>query len=270
MSIFGKVQCFFKEKFNSIKEFFTDNKKRTGFIAISSSVILLILISLVGFGLYVSDYYHTDWLAIYREDNHSELYSIEEGENGVVKFVPDEAKVGFIFYPGGKVEYSAYIPLMDALASRNVLCVLVEMPFNLAVLDVNAADGITEDFPEIEHWYIGGHSLGGSMAASYLDTHTDTIDGVVLLAAYSTADLTDSRVLSIYGSNDGVMNREKYESYKNNLPEGFTEKIIDGGNHAGFGMYGHQAGDGSLEISTSEQIKQTADIITAFVNNQGD
>ncbi len=83
---------------------------------------------------------------------------------------------GLIFYPGGKVEYTAYQPLMAACAERDILCVLVEMPFNLAVFDINAADGIQEQYPEVGHWYIGGHSLGGSMAASYLSKHTEKFD----------------------------------------------------------------------------------------------
>ena len=134
------------------------------------------------------------------------------------------------------------------------------------MLDVNAADGITEQFPEIESWYIGGHSLGGSMAASYLAKHGDEFDGLVLLGSYSTADLTSSKVLSIYGENDGVMNREKYEKYKSNLPADFTEKVIKGGNHAYFGIYGEQEGDGKADISAMEQIIITTDTISDFIN----
>ncbi|MBQ3601265.1 MAG: alpha/beta hydrolase, partial [Lachnospiraceae bacterium] len=112
-----------------------------------------------------------------------------------------------MFYPGGKVEYTAYLPLMNSLAEEGILCVLLKMPFNLAVLDMNAADGIQEQFPEIENWYIGGHSLGGAMAASYLETHANDYQGLILLGSYSTADLstTELEVLSIYGSEDTVL-----------------------------------------------------------------
>jgi len=132
----------------------------------------------------------------------------------------------------------------------------VEMPFNLAVLDVNAADGIQEEYPEIEEWYIGGHSLGGSMAASYLATHVEDYEGLILLGSYSTADLSGSNlaVLSVFGSEDRVMNREKYEESKSNLPNNFTEYIIDGGCHAYFGMYGAQDGDGKPTVTNEEQI----------------
>lgn len=103
---------------------------------------------------------------------------------------------------------------MESLAQKGILCVLVRMPFNLAVFDDNAADGIREMFPEITDWYIGGHSLGGSMAAAYLEKHPSDFKGLLLLAAYSTADLSNEniRTLSIYGSNDGVLNRENTSS----------------------------------------------------------
>ena len=98
--------------------------------------------------------------------------------------------------------------------------------------------------------------------------NADEFDGLVLLAAYSTADLsgTDLKVLSIYGDEDGVMNAKKYEKYKSNLPEGFTEHILDGGNHAQFGMYGEQKGDGKASLSNHAQITQTASKIVSFIH----
>ena len=169
-----------------------------------------------------------------------------------------------------KVENTAYAPLLHDLAEDGILCVLVKMPCNLAVLDRNAADSIPERFFEVTDWYIGGHSLGGAMAASYAAKHTDELDGLVLLAAYSTADLTDSglRVYAAYGSEDGVLNREKYEADRTNLPQDTTETVIDGGCHAGFGSYGAQKGDGTPTISAEEQQRQTADALAAWMNLQ--
>ena len=246
-----------------ILPFIEKHKKKL--IVLSSAIIVLMAI-VIGCAVYVNDYYHADGEALAEYTSQSvanATYTI--GADGLIIATPTEAKAGFIFYPGGKVEYNSYLPLMLALAEKGILCVLTPMPCNLAVLDMNAADGITEKFPEIEDWYIGGHSLGGSMAASYLAKNEDTIDGLVLLGSYSTAELTGSRVLSLYGSEDGVMNREKYEKYKTNLPEGFTEIIIEGGNHAYFGMYGEQKGDGKASISATEQISITADAISKFI-----
>jgi hypothetical protein len=108
------------------------------------------------------------------------------------------------------------------------------------------------------------------MAATYLSDNADDFDGLALLGAYSTSDLsnTDLDVLSIYGSEDGVMNRKKYDANKGNLPNGFTEIVIEGGNHAGFGMYGTQDGDGESKIPTEEQIKITADAVLELINKE--
>lgn len=148
-----------------------------------------------------------------------------------------------------------------------MLCVLIRMPCNLAVFNVNGADGIREQFPDIERWYIGGHSLGGAMAASYAAGHSDELDGLVLLAAYSPQDLTGSglAVLSVYGSEDGVLDMGKYEQYRSNLPAGASEVVIDGGCHAGFGRYGTQDGDGTPAISSDEQIDRTAEEIARMM-----
>ncbi len=177
-------------------------------------------------------------------------------QGSLTVFAPDAPERGFIFYPGGRVAPTSYAPLLRALAEDGWLCVLVEMPFDLAVLNMNAAAGIPERFPEIDSWTIGGHSLGGAMAAGYAAKHPEDYDALILLAAYSTQDLTDSdlRVVSLYGENDGVLNREKYEQYRKNLPADTIEKIIPGGNHALFGDYGAQKGDGEASISAEEQI----------------
>ena len=141
------------------------------------------------------------------------------------------------------------------------------MPFNLAVLDIDAADGIQGLYPDVEDWYLGGHSLGGSMAASYLAENKEDYEGLILLGSYSTADLSNTslNVLSVYGSEDQVLNHEKYSQYKENLPTDFTELVLEGGCHAYFGMYGAQDGDGTPTLSNIEQIKLTADAITNLI-----
>ncbi len=237
--------------------------KRSKKILTIAAVLLAVVF--LGCAVYVNDYYHadTDAVAAFSANNTVTTQTLADG---TIVCSPEDPSAGFIFYPGGKVEYTAYQPLMEACAQKNILCVLVEMPFNLAVLDINAAHGIREQFPQVETWIIGGHSLGGSMAAAYAADHTDELAGLVLLGAYSTEDLTSSglRVLSVYGSEDRVMNREKYAANLPNLPADFSEIIIDGGCHAGFGFYGPQAGDGTPTLSAEEQIEQTAEIIAAW------
>jgi hypothetical protein len=225
-------------------------------------VITIIIVSAAGIFIYASDYYRADADAIAAMQT-TDSVTVTKTEGGYV-FSPEKAEYGLIFYPGGKVEHTAYAPLLCALAKEGILCVLAEMPLNLAVLDTDAADKYFSRFPETENWYIGGHSLGGSMAASYAAENPDKLDGLILLASYSTADLngTGLDVISVYGSNDGVLNMEKYKEYRSNLPSSTVEKIIDGSCHAYFGSYGVQDSDGTPTISKGTQINETVKIIT--------
>lgn len=247
--------------------FIKDRQRRKRLIWITAAVVVLAVI-VIACAVYVNDYYRadTDAIAAFAPADNVEVITPKDG---MIVYAPENPTAGLIFYPGGKVEYSAYVPLMKALAGEGVQCVLVKMPFNLAVLDVKAADGIREQYPEIEDWYMGGHSLGGSMAASYLADHAEEFEGLFLLGSYSTADLSDSGldVLSVYGSEDLVLNREKYSEYVSNLPEDFTEYVIDGGCHAYFGMYGPQAGDGTPTISNEEQITITVSVVKEWIED---
>lgn len=170
---------------------------------------------------------------------------------------------------GGKVENIAYAPLVRNLAENGISCLVAKMPFNLAVFDMKAADRLKALYPEINEWYIGGHSLGGSMAASYVYEHADEYEGVVLLGSYSTADLsdTDLEVLSVYGSNDEVLNIDKYKQYYSNLPQTVIEKVIEGGCHSYFGEYGQQQGDGIATITAQEQQELTSQLILDMILN---
>lgn len=235
-------------------------KKRVVWL-LAAAVILALLL---GCGIYVGDYYRAEEVVMTMPAS----VSLEATDDRIV-FAPEKPVAGLIFYPGGKVEYTAYAPLMANLAQQNILCVLLKMPLNLAVLDMDAAEGIPEQFPEVERWYLAGHSLGGSMAASFAGKHADTYDGLILLAAYSTENLTESglKVCSLYGDRDGVLNLEKYEQYRSNLPQGTLERVLEGGNHAGFGSYGHQEGDGVSALDPGVQLQWTADTILEFIHN---
>lgn len=194
--------------------------------------------------------------------------TVEQTDNAI-SFIPDSPASGFIFYPGGLVPAQAYAPLMQALAKEGVLCVVPVMPFRLAVLDMNAADGIAAQYPHITRWAIGGHSLGGAMAASYAAGHREDFSALVLLAAYSTAELPEGlSVVSVYGDADGVMNQEKYAEYRSNLPGNTVEVVIPGGNHAQFGDYGSQKGDGKATILPDEQLSQALQVILPVLSGQ--
>ena len=233
--------------------------KKFRILALSVLILAIIVGACAG---YLGDYYKADLNAI-EAFAAMNAVTIETLDDSTMVFKPQNPTAGFIFYPGGKVEYTAYQPLMAACAEQGLLCVLVEMPFHLAIFDMNAAEGIQEQCEEIDEWYIGGHSLGGVMAASYLAEHMDEYEGLILLGSYTTEDFseTDLEVLSVYGSEDKVLNSEKYNESKSNLPSDFVEVVLDGGCHAYFGMYGEQEGDGVPTMSNEEQIFLTVENI---------
>ena len=222
--------------------------------------LLLFFIAVLCAG-YVSDYYHTDEnVQVYLQKKDS--VSILEMPDGLYLDGPGD-DAALIFYPGAKVEYTAYLPLLSDLAERGIDCFLIKMSCNLAFFGQNKAKKIMDSY-EYDHWYLSGHSLGGAMAASYASGHLESLNGLVLLAAYPTKSLkSDSfSVLSIYGSEDGVLNMEKVEEGKSQMPADYTEICIEGGNHAQFGNYGEQKGDHTAGISWEEQQKQEEAVVT--------
>lgn len=174
---------------------------------------------------------------------------------------PGEDKA-LIFYPGAKVEETAYAPVMKMLAAQGVDCFLIRMPLKMAFLGMNKADKIRAQY-QYENYYLAGHSLGGAMAANYAVGHANDYAGLFLLAAYPSKDLSDLRfpVVFVYGENDGVLNREKLEQGFALAPQGYRTLEIAGGNHAQFGLYGVQASDGTATITPEEQWNITVNTI---------
>ncbi len=170
-----------------------------------------------------------------------------------------------IFYPGAKVDTTAYAPLLYHLAEQGQDCFVIEMPFHLAFFGKNRADEIIDKY-NYKNWYLSGHSLGGAVASMYTSENIDKIDGLILLAAYPTKELSsDMKILSIYGDKDGVLNMVKYNEGKQFWNENTTEVCINGGNHAQFGNYGKQSKDNNANISWEEQQRKTIEAILEFV-----
>jgi len=158
-------------------------------------------------------------------------------------FIPlsDPSKTGFIFYPGGRIDPQSYASLMHVIASEGYLVVVPEMPINMAVFNLNIADEITAYYPEIQNWVIGGHSVGGTMAAQYTGKHPEIIDGLVIWASYpaDSTDISDLHipVVSMYGSREIRVNDVSVEERKHLLPEDTLYIRIEGGDHHQFGSY---------------------------------
>ena len=169
-----------------------------------------------------------------------------------------------IFYPGAKVEYTSYLPMLAKLSAKGVDCYLVEMPLNMAFFGKDSANDIIDD-GNYTHYIMSGHSLGGAMAASYVN-ETNRSDGLVLFASYATGEISKP-VLSIYGSEDKVLNMKSYNESMDMYTGNFTEFVIDGCNHAQFGYYGNQSGDGSSTISAKTQQKESVNEILDFIHH---
>lgn len=222
---------------------------------IGGGIILLTLATLTGaFFWYVSDYYRAEdvALAVMAQDN-----GITRQEDLTILSPTYPTDTAIIFYPGAKVEAEAYLPLLDQIRQTGVTCILVHMPFRMAIFDADAAEEVIAQFPEIRHWYIAGHSMGGAMASKFAADHPDQVDGLILMGAYIYGDYPDEDTLTIYGSlNQSV---EDHIDYTENIVE------IEGGNHAQFGNYGPQKGDLPATISAQEQQRQTVAAIEAFL-----
>ncbi|MBD3206702.1 alpha/beta hydrolase [Candidatus Bathyarchaeota archaeon] len=177
-------------------------------------------------------------------------------------FIPRDSSsgVGVIIYPGGRVDPRAYAPLAHGIAGEGYLTVIIDMPLNLAVFDYDAALDILPRYPEVDLWVVGGHSLGGSMAARLVHRNPGVFEGLFLWASYpaSSDDLKGQNitVCTIYGSEDGLTSQGDIENSLDLLPEETIVKNIEGGNHAQFGSYGPQNGDNEAMITEEEQHEQ--------------
>lgn len=254
-----------------------DNSKKKKYFSIA--VMVAVLVSMVSItAVYLGTYYPAVNVEQYLESGAEQ--SPGQGQNDTEAVQITEIKQGYffdgsgeenalIFYPGAKVDTKAYAPLMYRLAEGGVDCFLVDMPFHMAFFGMNRAETLLENY-DYDGWYLGGHSLGGAMIASFAAKHTDEIDGLLLLAAYTTKDLsdTDLMVLTVYGSEDGVLNRSNLEKGRSLLPKDSREMCILGGNHAQFGSYRKQKGDGLAEISGEEQIEITVQEIILQIQDR--
>lgn len=188
------------------------------------------------------------------------VVQVSVGDWLVFEPVSFSENVGFIIYPGGRVDFRSYAPLAHSIAKKGYLVVIVKMPFNLAVFGVNKASEVIKSYSQISSWVVGGHSLGGSMAAQFVYDNPSEVEGLVLWAAYpaSGTDLSDFDLLvsTIYGSVDGLVSSSQIDESLQLLPALTTRVEISGGNHAQFGWYGDQPGDNSASISRQEQQDQ--------------
>ena len=187
--------------------------------------------------------------------------------------VGTQPTVGLIFYPGARADARAYAPIAKDIAGEGYHVVVVPMPLNMAILNQGAADRVMKAYPDIEHWIVGGHSLGGAMAASFARNHPDAVDGLAVWAPYYLLrypDLSgsDLEVVTIYGTLDGLIPPARIESSRPYLPDDARWIAIEGGNHAQFSWYGGQTGDNpatiTREVQQQEAISATLSLLATL------
>lgn len=237
-------------------------------VGIAAGVVLaLLLVAGIGFYLWASNAAQPmpEALAALKSDD---TVTVTQGEWTEFRPALGTPTTGFIFYPGGKVDYRAYAPPLRTLAEQGYLTAVTPMPLNLAIFDPERAGRVIAAHPEIKHWVVGGHSLGGTAAAIYADRHPAAVDGIVFWASYpadgnSLAEQAGLQVASVSGTLDGLATPAKIEASKRLLPADAEFVPIEGGNHAQFGWYGPQSGDNPATISREEQQRQAIEATAA-------
>lgn len=184
-----------------------------------------------------------------------------------IKFPGDTKKPIVIFYSGALVEPKSYSIWAQRVAQAGFTVYIVRFPLDLAILQSNAAD----KFQGQHQYFIGGHSLGGTMASRYAKNHQKNLQGIFLLASYpeNKVDLHEINrpVLSLTATNDGILNRTNYKKAKKRLPNNTVYEQISGGNHAGFGSYGKQNGDNQASISNRKQQLIASRLLINWLNH---
>ncbi|MCC2379432.1 alpha/beta hydrolase [Bacillus wiedmannii] len=197
------------------------------------------------------------------------LVDDKKDEDNIV-FGEKDAKIGVIFYQGAKVEAEAYSYLGEALAKDGHFVVMPKLPLNLAIFGINMVDSVMEQYPEVQKWYVAGHSMGGAMISKYAFQHEDKVDGIIFLGSYPADDFSTKLIpmLSIYGEVDALATVDKIENNKKLMSKNTTMHMIKGGNHANFGMYGEQKGDNASLITSKTQQDETVKVIEEWLLKQ--
>lgn len=244
-------------------------KKRKINKNIFKAVAVVVIIALVGSLAWLLNAYEPQDIARENLVSNSEV-KVVEGD--ITEFIPKDvvSNTGVIIYPGARIDVKAYAPLANRLAQNGYKVFAVDMPFNMAIFSSHKADKVIEENKDIENWIIVGHSLGGAMATNAISTN-NKIKGIVYLASYPSGDkIKDSgaKVLSIWGSKDGVINFDNMIKAKEDLPKDTEYVEIEGGNHSAFGDYGLQKGDTKSIIPENKQLDITVESICNFISDK--
>ena len=232
-------------------------KKKLRWPAVLALTLAFGLLLMAGVGLgYLSVYCHADATA---EVTSPAVERVKI--DGGYLFDGPGADTALVFYPGAKVDTLAYAPLLTALAEEGVDCFLADMPLHMAIFAAQRADRFLDAYA-YDRWAAAGHSMGGLVISGYATDHADRFRQLILLASYPAETVPDSITFcSVYGTEDGCLDRPVYEDSRAYWPEDAREYVLEGGNHAQYANYGRQKLDGEATISREEQQARTVEII---------
>lgn len=238
------------------------NKKRV--------ILALVLGIFLSFGIFTFVYLREESKSLIDEKMAlKDISNVKiEVSDKLIELSPKEkTDIGIIFYPGGKVDFKAYMRIGSLISQHGYKVYIPKMPFNLAMFGKGKAKDIIENNPDIKKWYLSGHSLGGAIVAEFYKNNPDKVKGLIFLASYPNFDMSNKqvKVLGIFASEDGLIDKEKREKKLVNFPKGSEIFIVEGGNHAGFGSYGIQKNDKRAIISAEKQQKIVSEEINKFI-----
>ncbi|MDQ0429683.1 dienelactone hydrolase [Planomicrobium stackebrandtii] len=233
-------------------------------LRVAMSVLALLVIAIVSFVVYAQfDYGPSETLA-----ERVDLSALESDGEGLF-FQPESPNgQGIILFQGAKVQKEAYAYLGKSLSEQGFVVSIPQLPLNFGILGSGTAGSVMEVHPEVEEWFLGGHSLGGVAASFYAEDPSPKLSGLFFLGAYPASDFSESGLpmLSIYGELDGLSTIEDIEASRELFPDGSIFEEIEGGNHAQFGLYGEQKGDNPAQITAVEQQDQVIEALIEWIN----
>jgi nitrous oxide reductase accessory protein NosL len=232
-------------------------------------IITLIAILIFAITVYLFQHYKPAVEAMELIERQSDMIVEEKmGMKKALVITPaavDES-VGWIIYPGGKVDYRAYAVLGYQLAQESgQRVIVVSFPFHLAVFDINDGKAWMDKYEDTKKWYVIGHSLGGVMGAQMAKSD-ERIAGIGFLASYPSTDFSDSdmRMISIRGSSDKILNLAAFADAQSKFSPYTEFYVIQGGNHSQFGSYGFQKDDGMATVTKKDQIETVVDFLVLW------
>lgn len=235
-------------------------------IRILLGFIALIALIIIGFVVYSQfDYGPSEVLK-----EQVDLEAVERDGQGLIFMPEDPNGQGVILYQGAKVEAEAYAYLGEKLSGQGYTVSIPDLPLKFGIFGVDTAEAVIGEYPEIDSWFIGGHSLGGVAAAMYAEDHQDELAGLFFLGSYPAGDfaLSDLPMLSVYGEKDGLTLLDDIEDNRILFSANSEFVEIPGGNHAQFGLYGEQKGDNPAAISPLEQQDLVAEALLNWMDGK--